>query len=53
MDNMRPLKQQVSITLDEDVIAKIKYVAESYDRSFSKFINIILKIYLKNRGKDM
>lgn len=53
MNNMRPLKQQVSITLDEDVIEKIKYIAESYDHSFSKFINIILKRYLKNREKHM
>ena len=31
---MRPLKKKVSITLDEDVIEKIRLFAEETDRSF-------------------
>lgn len=44
---MKPLKQKVSITLDEDVIEKIKILAEDDDRSFSQYVNLILKEYLK------
>ena len=44
---MKPLKKKVSITLDEDVIDKIKPLAEECDRSFSQYINLALKEYLK------
>ena len=43
---MKPLKNKVSITLDEDVIERIKQLAESDDRSFSQYINMVLKDYL-------
>lgn len=43
---MKPLKSKVSITLDEDVIERIKQLAESDDRSFSQYINMVLKDYL-------
>lgn len=47
---MRPLKQKVSITLDEDVVEELKALAEKNDRSFSQYINLILKSYLKNKS---
>ena len=40
---MKPLKSKVSITLDEDVVQKIKILAEEDDRSFSQYINMLLK----------
>lgn len=43
---MKPLKEKVSITLDSDVIKEIKNMAEKDDRSFSQFINKILKDYI-------
>lgn len=43
---MKPLKQKVSITLDEDVIKKVKILAENQDRSFSQYINLVLKKYI-------
>ena len=43
---MKPLKNKVSITLDEDVIERIKQLAESDDRSFSQYINMVLKEHL-------
>ena len=43
---MKPLKNKVSITLDEDVIQLIKQLAEKDDRSFSQFINMVLKEYI-------
>ena len=51
---MRPLKNKVSITLDEDVIERIKALAEEDDRSFSQYINLVLKEHLteKQSGTD-
>ena len=43
---MKPLKEKVSITLDSDLVIKIKEMAEEDDRSFSQFINKILKEYV-------
>lgn len=44
---MKPLKCKVSITLDEDVINTIKSLSEQDDRSFSQYINLILKEHIK------
>ncbi len=46
---MKPLKSKVSITLDSDIIEKIKQLAENDDRSFSQYINLILKDYLNQK----
>lgn len=40
---MKPLKTKVSITLDENVIAIIRKMADEDDRNFSQYINLILK----------
>lgn len=48
---MKPLKSKVSITLDEDVIQQIKELAEKDDRSFSQFINMVLKEYISKMDK--
>ena len=49
---MKPLKNKVSITLDEDVIERIKQLAEEDDRSFSQYINMVLKEHLNNIDKN-
>lgn len=49
---MRPLKSKVSITLDNDIIDKIRDLAEADDRSFSQYINLVLKTYLAQASKD-
>lgn len=49
---MKPLKSKVSITLDSDMIAQLKELAENDDRSFSQFINMILKEYLNQKKKE-
>ena len=46
---MKPLKTKVSITLDTDLIQSIKQLAEEDDRSFSQYVNLILKEYLKDK----
>ena len=43
---MKELKTKVSITLDTTIIEKIKKMAEDDDRSFSQYINLILKDYI-------
>ena len=48
---VKPLKEKVSITLDVDVIKQIKELAENDDRSFSQYVNLILKDYLKRSQK--
>ena len=43
---MRPLKDKISITVDSDVVQKIKELAEADDRSFSQYINMVLKEHI-------
>lgn len=43
----KPLKEKISITLDQDVVEKIKILAEEDDRSVSQYINIMLKKHLE------
>lgn len=43
---MKSMKNKVSITLDEDIIIKIKELAENDDRSFSQYINMVLKEHI-------
>ncbi len=45
---MKPLKEKISITIDWDILEKIKEMAESDDRSLSQYINIVLKNHIKN-----
>ena len=49
---MKPLKNKVSITLDENIVERIKELAENDDRSFSQYINMILKEYLNTIDKS-
>jgi len=49
---MRPLKGKVSITLDADVIEKIKILAEEDDRNFSQYVNMILKEKIIKRTSE-
>jgi len=44
---VKPLKKKVSITLDEDIIEKVKLLAEDQDRSFSQYVNLVLKEYIR------
>ena len=48
---MKPLKDKVSITLDSDIVQKIKDMAEEDDRSFSQYINMVLREWIKNQDK--
>ncbi len=45
---MKPLKEKISITIDNDVLAKLKEKAEYDDRSLSQYINLVLKQHIKS-----
>ena len=51
---MKPLKEKISITIDWDILEKIKEMAEKDDRSLSQYINIVLKRHVggAERNKD-
>ncbi len=44
---MKPLKEKISITIDNDILEKIRIAAEEDDRSLSQYINIVLKEHIK------
>ena len=50
--DMKPLKEKISITIDSDVLEKIKIQAENDDRSLSQYINLILKEHLKKESGE-
>ena len=43
---MRPLKEKISITIDSDLLEKLREKADEDDRSLSQYINLILKSYI-------
>ena len=45
---MKPLKEKISITIDNDLLAKLKEQAEYDDRSLSQYINLVLKQHIKD-----
>ena len=46
---MKPMKTKVSITLDEDLVEQLKKLAEEDDRSFSQYLNMILKNWINSK----
>lgn len=44
---MRPLKEKVSITLDSDLVRETKKLAEENERSFSQYINLVMRKHLQ------
>ncbi len=49
---MKPLKEKISITIDSDILEKIRKEAEEDERSLSQYINIILSRHIKKTRKD-
>ncbi len=45
---MKPLKEKISITIDSDVLEKLKQKADDDCRPLSQYINLILKRFLEN-----
>lgn len=49
---MKPLKEKISITIDNDILSRLKYEAERDDRSLSQYINLVLKQHLNQMGTE-
>lgn len=47
MEPMKPLKVKLSLSLDGDVVEKLRILAEEDDRALSSCINLILREYLR------
>ena len=45
----KPYKVKVSVSLDEDVIERIKELAEKDDRNFSQYINLVLRKHINEQ----
>ena len=48
---MRPLKEKISITIDNDVLESLRKEAEIDERSLSQYINLILRQYIKSQNE--
>ena len=48
---MKPLKEKISISIDSDLVQKIKLLAEYDDRSVSQYINLVLKKHIENKNE--
>lgn len=45
---MKPLKVKVSMTIDSDILEKLRKLAENDDRSLSQYVNLVLKQHVEN-----
>ena len=50
MYEQRPLKNKVSVSIDSDVEKAIKELSQRDDRSFSQYINRVLRKHLETIG---
>lgn len=51
---MKPLKEKISITIDSDLLEKLREIADEDCRPLSQYINLILRKHLeelKNKKK--
>ena len=46
---MRPLKEKISITIDADLLARIRDESERDARSVSQYINYVLTLYFRQK----
>lgn len=48
MEPQKPLKVKVSLSLDEEILKKIRVLAEEDDRPVSSYINLVLRKHLRD-----
>lgn len=48
---MKPLKEKISITIDQPILEKIKERSEYQDRSVSSYINLVMKKHFEQLEK--
>ena len=52
MKPMKPKKVNVSLSLDGDIVERLRAIAEEDDRALSSCINLILRDYLRSLDKQ-
>lgn len=48
---MKPLKEKISITVDSDLLDKLRTLADKDERSLSQYINLVLKKHIEKSEK--
>lgn len=48
---MRPLKEKISISIDSDLLEKLREKADEDCRPLSQYINLILRKYMEQKEK--
>ena len=49
---MKPLKEKISITIDSDLVKKLREKANMDERSLSQYINLVLKKHLEENTEQ-
>ena len=52
LNSNRPLKTKVSLTLDENIVERIKELSEDSFRSFSQYVNLVLAEHIKKIDEE-
>ena len=47
MEPLKPLKVKLSVSLDEEVVKKLRVLAEEDDRQLSSYINLVLRNHIR------
>ena len=48
---MKPLKDKISITIDSDLLEKLREIADEDCRQLSQYINLVLRKHLEELNK--
>lgn len=48
---MKPLKEKISITVDSDLLERLRKIADEDCRPLSQYINLVLKKHLDSLDK--
>ena len=51
MKSKKPSKVRVSITLDGNIVERIRYLSDDSFRSFSQYVNLVLAEHIKEIDK--
>lgn len=49
---MRPLKERISITIDSDLLEKLREIADEDCRPLSQYINLVLRKHVEELEKQ-
>lgn len=52
LNSNRPMKTRVSLTLDENIVERIKELSDDSFRSFSQYVNLVLAEHIKKIDEE-